>query len=409
VEEEEDEDGPPDGAWTQHIVVPASQPSQAVREPLPTPADPDQPGIDRIIERTKIKLIELSRVYAGALHGPHCDRIVVWKMRMELWHALEGITMLLARSLLRYIASQTHFEPKFIPLSDQTFGGISGPFPALTYAAVTRLVGHPPTISPPRPCRDPTHAMKRNHEALGPMSGVAPTPELREPTWLERVRGIFDFGSPKGWRRKAPFHRDLLDWMDDFQLAGVDRELLKLWQYDIGHLMRPFMWIVPSLDQKKTLFRLAKATDGQHRPTPPRSRTVWHLPCQIMPSDEKLTSPKDMSPYPQSVAQVQTLCHHLHRHIDPFRHAQHYLVRHREITEMPSGAPQDEAWLKFDIEAVEAMWQFQNPAVGWVNPKRYHGSLVPLWTNDEQFPTRHWRGLRVRLDVYGARARGSVA
>lgn len=94
--------------------------------------------------------------------------------------------------------------------------------------AITRLVGHRPTISSPRPCQDADHGRKRNHEVVRQMSGGVSAPERREPTWLERVRDIFDFDNPKGWRHNAPFHRDPLERMGEFELVGVDRGSLKL-------------------------------------------------------------------------------------------------------------------------------------------------------------------------------------
>lgn len=166
---------------------------------------------------TQLRKIQL----ASTDHAHFLERQSQW---MLIWQILQPLTQLLARSFMRYVGSLTDRDPQFMLLPDTEFGV---PFLALTHDAVTRLLGADPVLVAPR-------ASRRADADIG---------------WHGRLRRIFDHTRPHQWQRTASFLQDLRGWVEQLRGDGVSEAILQLWREDMGHLMRPFVWILPSHEE----------------------------------------------------------------------------------------------------------------------------------------------------------------
>jgi hypothetical protein len=379
--------------WAEHVATAATRPRRVHSTPLSPsdsddPDDPDDKAVKVILQKT---IQELRSLPSVALQSR--DFVEFHALRMQLWLALRVVTFLVARAFLRHVASLCDRDPGFLRLPNQDFGA---PFPALTYAAVTRLLGEPPVVVAPR------RSMPWSEDVVN---------------WQQCVQMLFDFDTEDRWANAAPFHVQLRDWREQFELEGVDIGLLELWRHDLGYLMRPAVWIVPSWETK-TLFRL-DPKPRRHK----RCRTRWFLPGQVVPSSNKVVTVLQnrdsgmlFRVFPNEASTAAKVSPGMHKRIDPFRFAQGYLDRYAKL------APGDiDARANLEKDTRKRLDFFECPDVDWGHeriPTKYGRRWVPFWANGEEFPLGHMKSLSRRLVHYskeqmdgndaGTQARGEV-
>lgn len=183
---------------------------------------------------------------------------------------------------------------------------------------------------------------------------------------------------------------------------GVDQSYIDLWREDLGYLMRPFIWIIPS-HEKKTLFRLDPQNDLDKR-----LRTRWLLPGLMIRSRQPVIATggdgqlgprfRHTSGHFRLVSKVSA---RQRRQIDPFRLALAYV----------------QAYIDLDTRDQEACWQvedelrvrlddFECPHVQWfhdkINDDEYaSGRWVPFWACGDEFPADDMQELQEQIEEHG--------
>jgi hypothetical protein len=298
----------------------------------------------------------------------------VQMLRIQMWQLTWPIVIMLARGFFRYVASRTTLDPQFQQLEDNEFGV---PFNALTYTAVTRLLGAEPTLVTPR---------KSTYDDAGT-------------AWHQRLQHIFDWTIETGWQKTASFLVDLRRWVKMMKAEGVSDDYLSLWRHDLGYLLRPFVWIVPSYESKKTLFRLDKDTTALKR-----HRTRWYLPglvrkghavVSLRTTDKKaqLVQVPSASVYTQKVSARQAT------EIDPIRLSDRYIMLYTQTKGDPAGRSALEERMRLRMQRFECRdvaWSDQR-----VSPTHRKGrSWVPFYTTNDEFPSREMEHLQERTTAY---------
>lgn len=290
-------------------------------------------------------------------------------LRMRAWQIWQPVLRLLARAFFRYIASLTESDPHFLPIPLDALGM---PFHALTYDAVTRLLGEEPALATPR-------MTQQNEDSI---------------SWSSRLRYMFDADGVDQWQKNAAYLIQFRQWIQIFQAAGVHACYIDLWRKDIGYLMRPFVWIIPSYE-KKTLFRLDKA-DAQAG-VPKRLRTRWHLPgvtvrhrSRVMASTAAAASPRRFCIEPGQHQRVERLQLDQLQAYDSFAFAQRIIHQLTTATR-----PQ---WREIEDDIFDAVLNFEDLRISWFHEKinqhnHANGRWVPFWSCQHVYPSHEMQEL----------------
>jgi hypothetical protein len=300
-------------------------------------------------------------------------------LRTRAWLILKPVAWLLARAFFRYIASLTDKDPFFLPLEDNEFGV---PFNALTYGAVTRLLGVEPVLATPRDSKK----------------------EGGKASWDQRLRQIFDDSSDHQWQKNASFMVELRRWLALFQEEGVQDCYLQLWRRDIGLLMRPHIWILPS-HEKKTLFRMDRL-DGQQQ-IPKRMRTRWYLPGVAVECREPVMTPYAarpdgpcFQPRPGHLRFIDKVCEQERKLIDPYAMARKF-SRALQGTDIRNSNTRWQLIQKF----IDKFDDFSDPPIQWfqkqINDHGFEaGRWVPFWTCGAEFPADDMQELQRLIEQH---------
>jgi hypothetical protein len=301
--------------------------------------------------------------------------------RMRAWVILRPVIRLLAQAFFRYIASLTDKDPFFLPLEDNEFGV---PFNALTYETVTRLLGTEPILATPR-------ASKKEH-------GKA--------DWSSRVRYMFDDTSTDQWQKTASHLVELRRWIRIFKEEQVSNCYIDLWRQDMGLLMRPYIWILPSYE-KKTLFRMDRF-DGQAQ-VDKRLRTRWHLPGVVVEYREPMMARvplgsrgRRFQPTPGNLPMVIRVCERQRKDLNPAT------LSGRTIQAIGNINVRDKKARGQLIEQlIDTFDDFSQPSIEWFHDKINHSSheagyWVPFWACGEAFPADEMLAIEQTVEEHRA-------
>lgn len=311
----------------------------------------------------------------GTLPTEDDDYLRHWALRTRAWLIFKPMVLLLARGFFRYVASLTERPPYFLPVEEDDAGV---PFHALTHDAVTRLLGEEPVLVRPRQT----------------------SKDGGSTDWAHRLRQMFDDTTDHQWQRTATHLVELRRWLTWLRQGGVSDDFLTLWRVDVGLLMRPFIWILPS-HERKTLFRLDRVEGGPS--IPPRLRTRWYLPGVTIAHADPIIVTEGGRYGPrfipcrgrQRVVEETNLKRF--REVDPFRRAETFLQGYTELNH-----DDEEAQETFIDRDIDDGFRFKSSSIEWfhdqINDRRHAaGRWVPLWACGQPFPPHNMNALGRRI------------
>ena len=221
---------------------------------------------------------------------------------------------------------------------------------------------------------------------------------------------MFDDTTDHQWQKNASYMVELRRWMAIFQNEGVPDCYLELWRQDIGLLMRPYIWILPS-HEKKTLFRMDRL-DGQQQ-VAKRLRTRWYLPGAVVQCREPVMAPfpdgddgddgdegSRFQPIPDYLDSINHFDRLQRDSVDPYSLARRFL---QVLGETDTVNPTTR-WQLIE-DTLDVFRSFDNPPLQWFHPSindddRQAGRWVPFWTCSDEFPADDMQELYRQIEQY---------